>query len=399
MLILVVFLGFSSLPNEIKITQGYNSRLESDIPICAEIENAPVMTVNNKPVSGNINIDFNKSTIKVEKPVTLKAKLKVMGIGIKNVSFKVEPEKFVIPSGRAVGVRIDTDGVLVLGTGKVLDNDGKYYEPAVNLLKSGDRIMSVNGVNINDKNELQAVIKNCQNAKIDIIRNGKKQTVNIGTIKSGDENKIGVWVRDSTQGIGTITFYNPQTKRFAALGHPITDVDTREIMPLKQGEVVYSQIKNVVMGEKGKPGELTGESDFEQKIGNVDINSVNGIYGDVAKDGEKYFKADKMRIASAVEVHTGDAWILTTVDGDKPQKYNIKIETINRYSKDSTKNMVVVITDEELLKKTGGIVQGMSGSPIIQDGCLVGALTHVFVQNPQKGYAVFAENMNEKKDY
>jgi stage IV sporulation protein B len=219
--------------------------------------------------------------------------------------------------------------------------------------------------------------------------------VNLNTVKCGDECKIGVWVRDSTQGIGTVTFYNPQTNRFAALGHPITDVDTRELMPAKDGYIASAKITDVAIGEKGTPGELSGDADYSDILGRVDKNTERGIYGTIESGGKKYFNSNKMRLANSSEVQTGEAYILSTIHGNEVKKYSINIESINKYSKDSTKNMTIEITDKELLKKTGGIVQGMSGSPIIQNGCLVGAVTHVFVNNPKKGYAVFAENMRE----
>ncbi len=393
---ITVFTEYMALPDEIILTKGLESKIESRLPVYAEMENAPVMTVNSKPVYGNIRINLNESAnIKVDEPTVIKGNLKLFGISIKNISMKVEDEKYVVPSGMAVGIRIDTDGVLVLGTGKVLNNAGEYEEPSRNVLKSGDRIMSVNNVPIHNKEELASAVKSNKTVDMEVMRNNTKLKINLNTVQCADESKIGVWVRDSTQGIGTVTFYNPQTNRFAALGHPITDVDTRQLMPIKDGYIASAKIGDVTMGEKGTPGELSGDADYSNILGRVDKNTERGIYGTIESNGKKYFNSNKMRLANSTEVQTGEAYILSTINGAEVKKYSINIESINKYSKDSTKNMTIEITDKELLKKTGGIVQGMSGSPIIQNGCLVGAVTHVFVNNPKKGYAVFAENMRE----
>lgn len=390
-----LFAQYCFLPGEINITQGSESSIAINLPLRAQIENAPAMTINDKPVSGNINISLlNPVSIKADKEATLKTRLSIMGITVKNINLNVKPQVYVIPSGKTVGIRLDTDGVLVLGTGQVDMGNGEFEEPAENILKSGDLITKVNGIAINNKEELQSAVKSSSEPlRLDIIRSGCPISTTIVPVKSDNENKIGVWVRDSTQGIGTITFINPEKGTFAALGHPVTDVDTKKIMPIKKGIISNAEINKSVKGEKGTPGELSGEINYSDILGTITVNSENGIHGIINNQGKNSMDGKAIPIGGKNDVAAGKAYILSTIEGSQPQKYEINIDEINKYTIDNTKNMTITVTDKTLLEKTGGIVQGMSGSPIIQNGKLVGAVTHVFVQQPNKGYAIFAENM------
>ena len=316
----------------------------------------------------------------------------LMGIPVKNITVSVLPNSKLIPCGDSVGVRINTQGVMVLGLGSIIGEDGKEYEPSKNILKPGDMIIKVNNVNIDSKETLVQCIENNDKLDIEIKRNNAMQNLSINCIKGEDgKNKIGVWVRDSTQGIGTLTYINPETKAFGSLGHGVVDVDTKEIMEVKDGKIMKS---NIVDREKGSPGELVGNIKKDEQIGTISNNTKVGIYGKVTDNGFiNSRKAIPIGLKDSVEI--GKAYILCNIDAENIEEYEIEIESINKYNIDNSKSMVIKITDQRLLQKTNGIIQGMSGSPIIQNGKIIGAVTHVFVNDPSKGYGIFIENMLE----
>ena len=217
-------------------------------------------------------------------------------------------------------------------------------------------------------------------------------SVEVTAVKSVSEEryKLGAWVRDSSAGIGTLTFYDPGSGIFGGLGHAVCDIDTGEILPLQSGEVVPVNISGVVRGEVGEPGELRGSFAKGSVLGTLAQNGETGVYGQMRGF---LTNQEAMSVAMKQEVHTGSAQIITTIDSGGYQYYDVQIEKVHFNDGSPTRNLIVRITDETLLEKTGGIVQGMSGSPIIQDGKLVGAVTHVFVNDPTRGYGIFAENM------
>jgi stage IV sporulation protein B len=286
---------------------------------------------------------------------------------------------YVVPSGEAVGVKIHTDGLLVVGTTPEGKNSG---------IKTNDIIKSVNGTNVTSNEQLADIVnKYHDNLSFTIIRNNEEINIAAKPYQADDGiYKLGLWVRDSTAGIGTITYYNPQNNTFAALGHGICDVDTGNILTVKSGNILPCNILSVTKGENGNPGELNGSFDGEP-IGEIMLNTDSGIYGNGSFDAN----AKALPVAEPSEVQEGNAYILADIDGGEVKKYDIEISKISHNK--SGKNMVIEITDEQLLSLTGGIVQGMSGAPIIQNDKLVGAVTHVFVNNSAKGYGTFAENM------
>ena len=295
----------------------------------------------------------------------------------------------VIPLGKAVGVCIRTDGLLITGTSEVTDENGHSVNAAkLADLRKGDRILAVDGNNINTNEKLGEYISNrSQKIVFSVVRDGKPLNKIASPVKTADGYKIGLWVRDSTAGIGTLTYYNPEDNSFGGLGHGISDIDTGDILTVKKGNILTCQISEPVKGKKGTPGELNGTFTAE-KLGVITKNTASGIYGKIT-DG--CFEGTAAETASADEVTTGDAYILSDTDGTGTKKYTVNIQKI--LGKKGTKNMVISITDKTLVEKTGGIVQGMSGSPIIQNGKLVGAVTHVFVNDPTRGYGIFIENM------
>ncbi len=313
-------------------------------------------------------------------------------IPVKTVDVSVMQKTYLIPSGEAIGVKLYAEGVLVVGMSDVTDEDGRIHEPGKDAgLMVGDRILAVNGKLVKDIDDFAEKINEAEGkASLEVARENRKFETEITPVYSGEANcyKIGLWVRDSTAGIGTLTFYNPEDKTFGALGHGICDSDTKELMVVREGSVNACKIRNVIKGKKGLAGELSG--DFSGlEIGNITQNTGSGIRG-IAKE---IHGDDAILAASRFEVKKGNAKILCDIDGNGPFGYNIEITKVSH--RGDGKNMVIKVTDERLIKKTGGIVQGMSGSPIIQNGKLIGAVTHVFVNDPTKGYGIFIENMLE----
>ena len=340
------------------------------------------------------NIDFGfglTETINAENEGEYTCDVKILNvIPVKTVDVSVIPKTYLIPSGEAIGVKLYTEGVLVVGMSDVTDKDGKVHEPGKAAgLMVGDRILAVNGKTVKDIDDFSEKINEAEEkAVLEVARENSKFQTEITPVYSEEANcyKIGLWVRDSTAGIGTLTFYNPKDKTFGALGHGICDSDTKELMVVREGSVNSCKIRSVIKGKKGIAGELSG--DFSGlEIGDITRNTGSGIRG-VAKEihGE-----DAMLAASRFEVKKGKARILCDIDGNGPFGYDIEITKVSH--REDGKNMVIKVTDERLIKKTGGIVQGMSGSPIIQNGKIVGAVTHVFVNDPTRGYGIFIENM------
>ena len=347
----------NSLPDNYKVTQNSGIQTHNMIPVTAKTENNQTLVE-----AGILN----------HPDETYQADLMLLdAIPIKTVDVEVVEETQVIPCGTPFGVKIFTQGVVVVGMSDLKSN-GKTVNPARSAgLKIGDVITSINGIQVNTNEEVAAIIEKSGGVplSLSVLRSNMSFEVQITPVKADDgvSYKAGLWVRDSSAGIGTLTFYNPEEHSFAGLGHGICDIDTGDLMPLLSGDIVSANISGIVKGEKGTPAELRGYFSNNNAIGNLSANIQTGVYGT----------------------------ILTTIQGNEPQYYDIEIESVNYNEDVPTKNMIVKITDPELLEKTGGIVQGMSGSPIIQNGMLVGAVTHVFVNEPEKGYGIFAENMLE----
>lgn len=319
-------------------------------------------------------------------------------IPLKTVSVNVVPRKSVYIGGEPIGIYLETDGVLVIETGKIIGMDGKKHCPAESIVKSGDYIQTVNGKAVATKEELIDCIGKCSGTDLtlEVLRDGKEINLQLHPVQ--DENgsyKAGIWVRNDTQGIGTLT-YIEQNGSFGALGHGISDIDTGELLNIEKGELYDAEVVSVIKGLQGSPGELSGMIRYSDgyKIGRIIRNAENGVYGTMAAlpamtEGKKLYET-----AHKQEVTEGSATIMCTVDGNC-REYDVEIKEIRLNGKDVNKGMVVEVTDQELLEMTGGIVQGMSGSPIIQDGKLVGAVTHVLVNDPTRGYGIFIENMLE----
>lgn len=298
------------------------------------------------------------------------------------------------PGGRAVGISINLRGLLVVGRGTFKNKDGRDCCPAKRAgLRAGDIIKSINGTEISTSEEMQLAL-NASPERVQIVfeRNDRQQTLTIKPETGIDGKvKIGAWVRDSTVGIGTLSFVTEKERASAALGHAVLDADTGSLLAVRKGEMVEADILGVTKGASGIPGELRGAfGEKSPRIGSIDINTELGIFGTADAADEILKKSAALPIAFPNEVHTGKACIITQTNGEEPQQYECRIIKTVQQSAPGQKGIVVEITDERLLSKTGGIVQGMSGSPIIQDGRVAAVVTHVFVNEPNRGYGVYA---------
>ena len=301
----------------------------------------------------------------------------------------------VLVSGSTVGIYMETDGVLVIDTGEIISEEGQTVDPACNIVEPGDYIVAFNDETITCKKDLVKDLENLtqDTVTLQVIRNGKKIPLLLDPVKDvKGEYKLGVWVRDNTQGIGTLTFVD-QNGKYGALGHGISDVDTGELLHIDDGALYQAQIVGIQKGSSGSPGELSGLIHYEAEkiIGSIEKNCEQGIYGKLT-DMSGLPGLKKMEIAYKQELEIGPASVLCCVDGEI-REFEAEITRIDMNHEDTNKSFVIQVTDPVLLEMTGGIVQGMSGSPIIQNGKFVGAITHVFVQDSTGGYGIFAETM------
>ena len=328
-------------------------------------------------------------------PATNMASLRLFGvIPIKNVEVINVDTPMLTAGGYPFGIKLLMDGVMVIKLGEIETSAGMRAPAAEAGIHEGDVIISLNGKKVFSNEEIQKIIAESggEPVEIKLMRGGDEISLLLKPVHCEAENvyKAAMWVRDSSAGIGTITFYEPSSGCFGGLGHPVCDGDTGEILPLSKGDVVDVNICGVKKGFVGVPGELQGNF-VGDTIGSLYLNNRYGVFGKLNESLPE--EAEEIPMGLKQDAEVGEATILSTIGDGAPGEYSINIEKISGKSKDNSKNMVIRVTDKELLEKTGGIVQGMSGSPIIQNGRLIGAVTHVFVNDPSKGYAIFCENM------
>ena len=322
--------------------------------------------------------------------------LKLLGtIPVKTVEVNVVDRKLVTVSGAPFGIKMFTDGLMVVGMSDIPTTGGRVNPAKAAGLEIGDVIKTFNGQKLATNEQLaELMLENGSGpVRVEVERDGSPFSTSIQPVRStgDDQYRLGVWVRDSSAGIGTLTYLDQNSGLFTGLGHAVCDVDTGEVMPLSNGEVVPARITGCKRGEAGTPGELKGKFTEELPLGVLSANTETGVYGLLRS--RTLYLGEEMPLAMKHEVQTGKAYIYTTVEGTRPQRYEIEIEKLSLGEDENGQNMVLHVTDPELLRRTGGIVQGMSGSPIIQNGMLVGSVTHVFVKDPTRGFGVFAENI------
>lgn len=398
--------AIKDFPSELEIAEGQNQVIPFSLPMNVKIrvDDENVVKINGQTLKDRIVEQKISSPIVIQSQqqgnVALQFKLFGL-IPVKDMSLKVVSPIKVVPGGQAIGVTLYTKGALVVGVSEFRGEDGRLYHPANDAgLMPGDVIEKANDVVIKNADHLAQIVNSITGwpIKLSILRNDKPMELYIKPAKDMEDHryKLGIWVRDSTAGVGTMTFYEPKSGVYGALGHPITDKDTGTLLSIKNGEIVYSEVIAVKQGKKGRPGELQGVFlDRGQKIGNIELNTEYGIFGEIydANTVKNNLYDKPIPVALQSEVKEGPAVILTTVDDQGIKAYNVNIIRVNHQSHPNGRSLVIEVTDPALLKITGGIVQGMSGSPIIQNGKLVGAVTHVFVNDPARGYGVFAEWM------
>ena len=396
MLLLVFFLSIvysytlviEKIPEELVVFEGEDISMNTLLGINIKGENEETLETSS---SEGEKISENVGTSNLE--VSLFDAIK-----IKDVNVNVIPKTKVIPVGNIAGVKLYTSGVLVVGMSEIEGDDNKKYKPYENTgIEEGDTIIKVNDTHINSTDDLIETVNlsKGKDVKVKYIHEEETKECSMTPVKtSNSDYKLGLWVRDSAAGVGTVTFYEPSSKTFGALGHGITDIDTNELINIASGEFITTRILDITKGESGNPGKIQGTVENQTNIGTISKNSRFGIYGKVDNLSSLDIDVSKeMEVALRKEIQTGKATILCSLDNQKPQEYEIEIEKIFKENNYDNKSMLIKITDERLLEKTGGIIQGMSGSPIIQNGKFVGAVTHVLVNNPQEGYAVFGDIM------
>ena len=380
-LLAMVFLGYRYLdrkiPDEIHIDK--NSGLD-----LSQISNLPFVSFGD--------------TVTASGEGSYQLPCKLFGkIAFKNIKVTPTEADTILVSGSTVGIYMETDGVLVIDTGEILSENGQMQDPAKNILKPGDYIVALNEQKISCKQDLINDLENIDGKPVTVSVRRNNSTIPVSLTPAQDASgkyKLGIWVRDDTQGIGTLT-YVTKDGNFGALGHGISDVDTGELLHIDDGDLYQAQIVGIQKGSSGSPGELSGLIHYEAEkiIGSIEKNCEQGIYGRLSELPEE-LGLRKMEVAYKQELEIGPASILCCVDGTV-REFDAEITRIDMNHEDTNKSFVIQVTDPELLELTGGIVQGMSGSPVIQNGKFVGAVTHVFIQDSTGGYGIFAENMLE----
>ena len=386
-ILIIIFIyvcNISFMPDSIILIQGEKFDLNTLLGLSIkQVENNGTVQasslLNKEKVSEVGKADFNLSLFNT--------------IQLKEITVNVIPKTKVVPIGKSIGMKLYTDGVLVVGMSEI---EGK--KPYQNSgIEEGDRIVEINNNQIDTTDELINTVNrsNGEEVKIKYIETDNSvKTTSIKPVKTGNEYKLGLWVRDAAAGVGTLTFYEPESQMYAALGHGITDIDTSELINIASGELVTTNILSIVKGKKGEPGEIRGTIENVYEVGKVYKNTRFGVYGNLTnKNIFNISNNNAIDVASREEVEKGKAEILCELENGNTKNYEIEIQKIFTNNNEDNKSMLIKVTDDELIEKTGGIIQGMSGAPIIQNGKFIGAVTHVLVSNPTQGYAVFADIM------
>lgn len=392
------------------ITGGIWNRLSGSIPeyvrVCASKEEALTLPAACSVSASDQNVLLQRGENGVQiyagKTGTYQLGVRLFGFWkLDDITLEVVDQEYLVPGGMPVGIYLKSDGVMVIGTADVSDINGLTVNPAEGKIEPGDYILAVNGKNVSGKEELlQFIAEN--GGKDDILtirRNESVSQVKLTPVNTAPgEYRLGLWVRSDLQGIGTLT-YMDQKGNFGALGHGISDIDTGEVVNSCDGTLYAAQIHGVTKSTFGKPGCLSGSIRYEEDLeyGKIVKNTSQGIFGKISENYQKEYQQEAVPVAGKQQVHTGTAYIRSWLSG-KQEDYEVQITNLNMSDHNQNKGLVLEVTDPRLLELTGGIVQGMSGSPILQDGKFVGAVTHVFVQDSTKGYGIFIEDMLRMQD-
>lgn len=400
--------GVKRIPTQIQIFEGDTKTLNFGIPLPIKIEgdNVDVLKFNGNSLKDQHIYEMGEPlAIESANQGDVSLDFKLFGfISIKQMQVRVNPPKRVYPGGSSIGVSLYTKGALLVGISEVYDKGGTSHNPALDAgLRPGDIIEKVNGISVKNAQHLSDLVNvaKAKGLELEVLRGNYIFNTNIMPVEDYHDGRyrLGMWVRDSTAGVGTLTFYDPEINNFGALGHAITDVDTGTMLMIKNGEIMHSKIIDIKQGKKGNPGELKAAFSNKQKvIGKILKNSRYGIYGKMNRTFNPGVLGEPIPICYQHDVRLGPAKILSTIDEEGIREFDVEIIKISNQDQASAKGMVIEIVDPLLLERTGGIVQGMSGSPIIQDGKIIGAITHVFVNDPKKGYGIFIEWMMDESN-
>lgn len=394
--------SFLTLPTHQKISVGDELSLGLKFPP-GFLEQLSIEINDGQDILDFKNTKFNFADISpvALEPGHVNLQLKLFGIiPIKKINVDVVQNIKVYPGGQAIGVLLRTQGILIVGQSPIIDANGEAHLPAKKAgIEIGDTIVKVNDHYINTDDQLARLINELgskqESINILIKRNNNFLIKKITPIYCSETKtyRIGLYVRDNAGGVGTLTFFDPISRKYGALGHMISDSDTNQQINIKNGKLVRASIQGIQIGKRGQPGEKVGIFVENSSLGDIQINSFCGIFGSLRdlKIINSYF-SQPLPIAYANQIKTGYAEILTVVENENVEKFSINIEKVMPGRNDG-KSMIIRITDPKLIKKTGGIIQGMSGSPIIQNGKIIGAVTHVFINDPTRGYGIFIENM------
>jgi len=355
-----------------------------------------------------VNREGDNYEITALRPGKVDVQLKLLGyIPIKSMAIESLPTRRLVAGGHSIGVLLQSRGIMVVGFAPVVDKKGEKQYPARDEgIEIGDLIYQIDGETVNSENDLARIIddKKSEAVSLSIKRRGKFINVPVVPVPCSETGRyrIGLYVRDGIVGVGTLSFWDPDTNQYAALGHIIVDADTRQGIDVLQGKIVSASIQAIKRGKPGQPGEKIGIFNGKGEIeGSISKNTYYGIYGKTADRIENPLSAYSLEVGYAHQVKEGKAEIFTVVNGEDIERFSIVIEKVYP-ERNNGKGMIIRVTDPRLLSLSGGIVQGMSGSPIIQDSRLIGAVTHVFLNDPERGYGIFMDNMlsemNEVKE-
>jgi len=379
------FSELRQLPDEIYIKEGQDFTLLTHKPFKVSTNDTAFVALNN----GETLRDVMGS----DAPASIEISLFGL-IPVKNIELYVREDTWVIPGGQTIGVSLYTKGTLVVGTVEVMREDGTSFSPAAAAgIKPGDYIIKLGNTPIDTAEDLMGKALDHEPLEVELDRNGERITTTIQPVKDGrdGEFRLGIWVRDSTMGIGTLSFCDSTLGWYGGLGHAIIDIDTNTPLTVREGKIVEADIIDIIAGEEGDPGELRGTFYSGSTIyGDILKNTEYGIYGHISHPISNDLYPCGIQLAYPEEAHEGSAEILSTLGEDRVHAFSCEIIKVNPQNAPEPKGLVIEITDPLLLEKTGGIVQGMSGSPLIQDGKLIGVVTHVFVNDPTKGYCMYA---------
>lgn len=391
-----------SIPDVIQLRSDKEDSFWLRIPAKGKIISVNGSRESNIP-KGAVDIDLSdRVTMKLPSQADYEMQVKLFGlIPLKQVEIHAIEDVKLIPVGKPIGIYVKTKGVLVVGTGSFKGRDGMQYSPGKNIVKSGDYILAVNDTFVNKKDEVIRLVEESVGEAVNLRVVRGDEVMDLRIFPKEDNTgvyKIGVWVRDSAQGVGTLTYVDEQG-RFGALGHGINDVDTSTLMQMQGGNLYETDIVEVKRATTGKPGEISGMIVYssDHKLGEIKENTLRGIFGICNAKSMKLCEEEPISIGLKQEIETGPAKIICALDG-KAEYYDIEITDIHMDHDNINRGIELRVTDDRLLQKTGGIVQGMSGSPIIQNGKFIGAVTHVLVQDSSRGYGIFIENMLEQSE-